>query len=38
MIEIERLRGNAERCTMLALLATEKVTVDMLTKLTKKIL
>lgn len=35
MIEIERLRANARRCTELAKLATEKVTVDMLTKLAK---
>jgi hypothetical protein len=36
MIEIERLRLNARRCTELAKLATEKATVDMLTKLARK--
>jgi hypothetical protein len=35
MIEIERLRTNVKRCTELANLATEKVTVDMLRKLAK---
>jgi len=34
--EIERLRANAQRCIELAKLATEKVMVDMLTKLARK--